>query len=208
MKLSHPFVTFLTATAITACSGTSGDSDTGSDSSIPQGEEDFVPPPSDDGSGNQPSGATDTTCQDAEDCAYWYCECADGAIVNTANCTNGFCLDAKSTCPAACEYFEHGAWSGRVGGGPTDDTTPPPTNTCGTQGSTSETCWSCVEAECCDVSAACYDNPECLNYWDCVVLCAPGDVDCTYDCDTSYPGGAFGFDELASCLENYCSLDC
>ena len=192
--------------AIPACSG--GGSSSDSDPTIPQGDEDFVPPSSDNGSG-EPSGATTTVCEDVDDCAYWFCECSDGAIVNTANCTNNFCLDAPSTCPSACEYFDHGDWSGRVGGGPNPAPDPDPNpSSCGTQGGTSDVCWSCVESECCGESAACYDNPDCLDYWDCRYFCDPSDQDCIYQCDEQYPLGVFDYEDLESCLLGSCSQDC
>lgn len=200
----------ISSLAAISCSGSSETADSSAPST--PGDEDFVPPPSDDGSGQRPDGATTVRCNGSADCAYWYCECADGAVVNTANCTNGFCLDAETTCPEACEYFDHGDWNGRVGGGPGEptpnpDPEPNPSN-CGSQGSTPDTCWSCIEAECCDESAACYSNPDCLDYWDCVIDCGVGNPNCELDCGEIYPFGVGDYDDLVFCGQNYCSPEC
>jgi hypothetical protein len=37
--------------------------------------------------------------------------------VNARNCNNGYCMDAKSTCPNACTAFGF-TWAGTAGGGP------------------------------------------------------------------------------------------
>ncbi len=206
-------VAILAAASLSAisCSDSSAPGDS-SDPSIPVGDEDFVPPPSDDGSGQPPDGATTVSCQSSAGCAYWYCECADGAVVNTANCTNGFCLDAETTCPEACEFFDHGDWNGRVGGGPeqpTPNPDPPPNpSSCGSQGSTPDGCWSCIEAECCSESAACYDNPDCLGYWDCFIDCGLGDPNCESECGEFYPFGVDDYYDLVYCGEANCSFDC
>src|SRR5688572_3034340 len=100
-----------TLLAAAACGG--GGDDLG------PGEQDFTPPPDTEGDGtSQPAGATDTTCSAAEDCGYWFCACADGAVVNSAACTNGWCMGAAAACPEACAHFDHGDWTGEAGGGP------------------------------------------------------------------------------------------
>ncbi len=187
----------------TACSG--GNSGDGG------GNESYTPPATSDGTGQRPSGATEIRCEVAEDCGFWYCECQDGAIVNSANCTNGYCLDAPSSCPSACEAFDHGNWSGSATGGPSVPTPtpdPPPTSSCGDQGSTSEQCWSCIESECCGESAACYGNPDCLDYWDCLYDCGFGDPSCESYCGDLHPFGVTDYDNLAYCADSYCTADC
>lgn len=170
------------------------------------GEEDYTPPPVDDGSG-VPPGATETTCQQVEDCGYWFCECDDGFVVNAANCQNGYCLDPQSTCPDACGFFDHGEWTGNYGGGPTAPTDPP-IEDCGTLGSNDPECDACSKASCCQEMAACDDNISCLNYWDCVVFCPPGDLFCQDDCALDYPDGVFDFEDLQACLNDSCQSEC
>jgi hypothetical protein len=202
-KLSSLVCTSLLALSTFACSGGGGKN---SNDRIPPGEEDFTPPPTNNGEG-RPSGATTFTCEVAEDCGYWHCRCDDGFVVNTANCTNGYCLDASSTCPEACEYFDHGGWTGEYGGGPRqpDD---PPNSECGQQEGTNDTCWSCVEDECCGESAACYDNPQCLGYWDCIVDCAPDDFSCESICADLYSEGVNDFYTVRECLNSRCDVEC
>ena len=208
MKAISLLAPSLLAILLVACSG--GDDTTTGGSSVPPGDEDFTPPPTDNG-GGRPSGATNVTCQSGSDCAYWFCRCDDGSVVNSADCSNGFCMDAPSACPGACEYFNHGGWTGEAGGGPVPpqpDPGPGPSAQCGNQGSTDSVCWSCVESQCCSESAACYDNAECLGYWDCVADCGIGAPGCESQCGSIYPGGENDYYQLESCLVSDCSLEC
>jgi len=184
---------------------TAGDGD-GDGNSVPPGDQVFTPDPSDTGSG-KPAGATDFTCDAVAECDYWYCRCEDGFVVNAANCKNGYCMDAASSCPSACEYFEHGSWTGEAGGGPKEPTPTPTPSECGEQGSTNDTCWSCVEDECCGDSAACYDNPDCLDYWDCLYGCGFGFA-CEDSCRSLYPDGVYDYENLSQCVDFQCSQDC
>ena len=104
-----------------ACSGGSGETTTrgtGSGADKPNGGT-LNPPPVDDGTG-KPSNATSFTCNVAEDCGNWFCECSDGFVVNSAFCMNGYCLDASGACADACttSLWDHGTWTGFAGGGP------------------------------------------------------------------------------------------
>jgi hypothetical protein len=69
----------------------------------------------------KPTGATTVTCNVADDCGYWFCDCkqpsGDVMPVNARNCKNGFCMDAASSCPDACSAFGY-TWMGTAGGGP------------------------------------------------------------------------------------------
>jgi hypothetical protein len=100
----------LSFAVLAACGG-------GDDDSVGPGSQSFDPPSEQQGSG-KPSDATTVTCTQAEDCGYWYCRCEDGAIVNSALCVNGYCMGAQTACPRACDYFNHGPWTGEAGGGP------------------------------------------------------------------------------------------
>jgi hypothetical protein len=165
------------------------------------GDQTFTPPSEQTG-GGRPSGATEETCVAADDCSYWYCRCGDGAIVNSALCVNGYCMDAASACPDACEYFGHGAWTGEAGGGPGSTT-----GTCGGLGSSGAACDACFRDACCEEGEACGAQPSCLDYWDCAVPCG-GDAGCRAECDARYPAGAAPYRALESCLVASCSEAC
>lgn len=180
-----------------ACGGDDGPSGPGGQS--------YTPPPSNQGDGQtRPPGATSFTCGAADDCAYWYCECADGFVVNSAQCVNGYCMDAASACPEACSYFQHGEWTGAAGGGPGSQ---PPTDSCGGLGSSDPVCDACGKESCCSESAACGDSPACLDYWDCAVACG-GDAGCRAGCDAVYPDGISTYEALESCLVGACRAEC
>ena len=85
-----------------------------------------------------PSTAAPTgkSCASADDCALWYCNCNDGAVVNSRLCHNGSCQGPKAHCESACNAFNHKGWSGSAGGG--DDSsasTPKPPKDNGPAGS-------------------------------------------------------------------------
>lgn len=181
-----------------ACGGDDGPSGPGSQS--------YTPSPTSQGDGKtRPEGATTYTCNSAEDCGYWYCECADGFVVNSALCVNQYCMDAASACPSACTYFQHGDWTGAAGGGP--GTTPPPDNTCGGIGSSDPVCNACGNENCCSEAEACGGSAACLDYWDCAVPCG-GDPSCRAQCDELYPAGIYRYEALESCLVGSCSSEC
>jgi len=168
---------------------------------IGPGSENNDRPPINDGTG-MPDNTTGETCTSSSDCAYWYCECTDGAVVNSVNCTNGYCLDASGACPGSCEVFGHGAWTGSAGGGPVDNDPP----TCSI-GSASSACETCYEDNCCAEGNACAANTSCLDYWDCALLCE-GDAFCRSDCDAIYPDGRYDYEDLEGCLQSACYDEC
>ncbi len=197
LRKTIPLVSLLLV-SLASCSGGGGEGDT-----IGAGGQDYVPDSTDNG-GGRPDNATNVTCSSAQaDCAYWFCRCEDGAVVNSANCVNGFCLDAQASCPDACSYFDHGDWTGAAGGGPTQE---PPGPNCGSQGGSLE-CQQCSETECCSQSASCTDNPECLNLWDCVVDCR-GDGGCVSNCEDQHFSGVDDFYSYTSCLDSNCLDEC
>ena len=181
---------------LAACGGDGDSSDPG------PGSQSYTPPPEMSGSGT-PGGATSYACSKAEDCGYWFCRCEDGAVVNSALCVNSFCMNAASACPRACEYFNHGAWTGEAGGGPGGTTT----QTCGGLGSDLVACDSCMRDECCSEATACGNSQSCLKYWDCVLLC-DGDPGCKASCEDLYPGGAGPYEGLRDCLLDNCYSQC
>src|SRR5690349_6862082 len=105
------FVRVLAVTLL-ACGGNSDHHH----SNIGSGTQSYSPPTTNNG-GGKPTNATNATCGSADDCAWWYCECSDGAVVNSRTCTNGYCLAADGTCPGGCASFNHGSWTGNYGGG-------------------------------------------------------------------------------------------
>jgi hypothetical protein len=189
-----PFV--LLFLGLAACGGG------GDDAPDHPGDQDFTPPPTDDGTG-MPPGATSFTCDVGEDCDFWFCQCADGAVVNSAFCVNGYCMDAASACPDACAFFDHGNWTGAAGGGP--GTSQP--LECGGLGSDTPSCDDCFHDQCCDQGETCGESQACLDYWDCAVACG-GDPDCRAECDVLYPDGADAYGELEACVVGECSAAC
>ncbi len=179
---------------VAACSG--------DDDPIGPGGQSYDPPTEQTG-GGKPSDATSVTCAQADDCNYWYCQCADGAVVNSALCVNGYCMGAQSACPRACDAFDHGAWTGAAGGGPTSM----PPQTCGGLGSQNPACESCMKQDCCDEAASCGNSSSCFPYWDCVIACN-GDSFCESQCEDDYPAGVGSFEGLRDCLLDNCYSEC
>lgn len=70
---------------------------------------------------SKPSGATNVSCEVADDCGYWFCDCKDSSgrvsPVNSRSCKNGWCMDAATSCPSACSAFGK-TWTGTADGGP------------------------------------------------------------------------------------------
>lgn len=119
-----------TTSSSSSSSGSSGSSGSGKGKGTSQDQDDNEPgstssssssSSSSSGGSSKPSGATNVTCQSEEDCGYWFCDCKDSSgdvsPVNSANCTNGYCLDAAASCPDACAAFGK-TWTGTAGGGP------------------------------------------------------------------------------------------
>ena len=129
MKATTGIVASLFITIVVcACSGSATGTGTGSsgssgaapDSSVSKGGE-TAP----DGTGTPATSApTGKSCSRADDCGYYFCQCSDGAIVNSRLCSQGSCQGAAAHCGSACTVFKHGSWTGVFGGG---DTTTPPT---------------------------------------------------------------------------------
>lgn len=165
------------------------------------GKENYQPPTQMMGSG-MPSGATQYRCTAAADCSYWFCRCDDGAVVNSALCENGYCMDAASSCPAACQYFQHGGWTGDAGGGPGMTS-----STCGGLGSKTPACDSCMHESCCGEATECGQAASCLSYWDCVLPCGD-DASCRDSCDAMNPGGKGPYEGLHGCLVDHCLSAC
>lgn len=122
--ISGIIASLFVAAVVCACSGTSTGTSTGStpDSTVAKGKE-TAP----DGTGTPSTPApTGKSCGSADDCAYYFCKCSDGAIVNSRLCSQSTCQGAAAHCGSACTVFKHGAWTGVFGGG---DSTSTPTPT-------------------------------------------------------------------------------
>ena len=187
-------ISIVVCVALAACGG---------DEDVGPGSQSYDPPAEQQGSG-KPTDATSVTCQQADDCGYWFCRCEDGAVVNSALCVNGFCMGAASACPRACDAFHHGAWTGEAGGGPSQN--PPPAS-CGGLGSQIVACDTCMKSQCCSEASACGNSSTCLHYWDCAIAC-DGDPSCKASCDNQYPGGRVPYEGLRDCLLDNCYSQC
>lgn len=198
---TFPYLAVLAFVVWAACGGSDGPSG--------PGDQTYMPPAGGSGSAVDPGDATSVTCHGLNDCDYWFCECADGAVVNSALCQNGYCMGAKSACPDACHYFNHGDWTGHAGGGPDQGGhgSGSNMNTCGTLGSSNSTCNACVHDSCCSQDAACSASGSCVDYWNCAITCQ-GDSACLDVCDEDYPAGRSGYQALEGCIYDSCSSDC
>ncbi|HEY4181815.1 MAG TPA: hypothetical protein VGM90_33460 [Kofleriaceae bacterium] len=185
---------------LAACGG--GDDGGGSGA----GSQTYVPP-----AGGSPAPVTDRTsetCSGLDDCDYWFCECADGGVVNSSLCQNGFCMGAMSACPSACAAFNHGAWTGHAGGGPQTGGHGSGSGsgaTCGNLPSAGASCDACVKGNCCAAATSC--DGACRSYWDCVGGCN-GDNDCLDACDAGNPDGRDAAQNLTACAQDSCNSEC
>lgn len=209
------------AVTVAACGG----GDQGNQGSITTPGKDTYQPPTTGATGTgKPAHATDVTCSSANACGNWYCACKDGAIVNSANCTNGYCLDQTVACPDACSWFKHGAWTGDYGGGPK----PPSSSSTGGGGtggssgnggttnstgsgqqcSTNATpCGACLAKNCCDLSNSCSKTQDCSEYIQCTGNCAH-DETCLDGCAQAYPSGADVGRDFYNCGDASCPGEC
>ncbi|MBS1122650.1 MAG: hypothetical protein H6Q90_4878 [Deltaproteobacteria bacterium] len=187
------FVPLFTFLLVAACSDGGSTIGPGPQTHVPT----TPPPPS--------SPTTSVTCSASDPCDFWFCQCADDAVVNSAFCNQGLCSEASAICPEACTAFGHGAWTGVAGGGPGQ---PPQPSSCGGLGSSTQSCDTCFEAQCCTEGKACGDDPSCLDHWDCVVGCN-GDGGCRAACDdTADPTGRAHYEALEACLLSDCGDVC
>jgi hypothetical protein len=205
------------AVAVAACGGGGdggggGGNGGGGDNPVTTpGKETYTPPTNSTPGGGKPEHATSVTCSTADDCGYWYCRCQDGAIVNSANCTNGYCLDQTVACPNGCSAFKHGTWTGDYGGGPSTQSTSSSSSSGGSGGdqcgTTDTTCGLCLRQSCCAESLACYKSSACQSYLDCIATCA-GDTDCLFACESANPDGASNGTALEDCGKANCPSEC
>lgn len=188
----------------------------GGGGSSPGGPTGTSPDASNPGTSNPPTSQPDTTstdttstatgpsCGTSADCDYWYCECSNGSVVNSRTCDNGHCQSADDTCPVACADLG-ATFVGVIDPsnvGPTD-----PTDTCGGfTFSNNASCGSCYHDACCDEGTACADDADCLQYWDCAVLCRDGA--CLDGCTDLYPWGAAPYQDFQFCLLDNCKSAC
>jgi hypothetical protein len=134
----------------------------GASTSVPKGDE--TAPDAPKGTGGASNGKS---CSLADDCAYYYCKCDDGAIVNSRSCVQGACQQPSAHCSSACAAFKHGSWTGAAGGGdnaPSSAPSSPPSGG-GTTGGGGQ-CTS--KTECSPFACGCTDGSrisvrECYN---------------------------------------------
>lgn len=190
---------------LAACGGDDGGGGIGA------GSQTYTPPSGGGGSGGGSSAPvsdrTSVTCSGLDDCDYWFCECADGGVVNSSLCQQGYCMGAMSACPQACEYFHHGAWTGHAGGGPQThgNGSGGGGGSCGNLPSAGSSCDACVKDSCCSEASSC--NGSCRSYWSCVGSCN-GDYECLDECDADNPDGRDDASDLISCAQNNCYSEC
>ena len=172
-------------TLLTACGTRRGgggggrDDDDDDDDTAEAGDDD------DDDDDDEVADGTGESCEDLEDCAYWFCQCEDGGPVNGSLCRNGSCLDDSAACPPACADFGYGRWTGTLGGGPDDD----------------GGCECDYEPDWCE----CDCDPDCADE----ELCGCDETwECDCDCDPDCEGGACDCDWEIGVCECDCDPDC
>jgi hypothetical protein len=138
---------FASLVVLCACSGSSSSGD-GDGGTVAKGTQ-TAPDNSTTPTTTQPTGKT---CGAADDCAYWYCQCNDGAVVNSRLCSQSTCQGPKAHCPSACTTFSHGGWSGSAGGGDA-----PSTSSGADSGTTSPGACS-DKSQCATFSCGCTDG--------------------------------------------------
>lgn len=174
------------------------------DQTIPSGSQTYTPGTSGTGGGTGGStagtgGSSSTTgpavtsvaCATSADCAYWYCRCNDGMVVNAAYCYQRFCAEASGICPDACATFNHGAWTGAYNGGPTTTGgTGGSTGTGGSSGTGGGSSGGCTQSsDCTPWDCVCHDGTiissrTCTNH-----VCEGETATCTVACSDNggYP---------------------
>jgi hypothetical protein len=95
------------------------------------------------------------TCNVAEDCPYWFCECASGPPLNSRPCVNNVCLDGAQSCGDACAGFDS-CWLGTSGGGFPQGSHNGPNTCSGTGGGSAGS--SCAET---DLGKGCTVGSDC-----------------------------------------------
>lgn len=81
----------------------------------------------------------------------------------------------------------HDAEAGAVPDGGTPDADAGPVNVCGLPDSNNKSCASCIHAsECCAISTACANTPNCVKGLDCVKHCVV-DLGCISQCRIDFP---------------------
>lgn len=114
MRFAVACFTLSIALGLVACSGgnstgSGGDDGDGGSSSGSSGS-------SGSSSSSSPTEPLGPSCQKAEDCPNWFCECSDGKPVNARTCNDNHCASAADSCPRACGAFG-ATWTGSATGG-------------------------------------------------------------------------------------------
>jgi hypothetical protein len=172
---------FLGGCSITAERGSSSGSSTSTSPDVPPGSETVQDTPTSAGTGGAANGKT---CSRAEDCGYYYCKCADGAVVNSRACVQGSCQLPSAHCSSACAAFRHGAWSGVAGGG--DGVGPSGTSTTGGTSGRGGQCTS--KSQCSSYGCGCTDGAR-INVRECYNgTCTDPETGCQAACQDSGRG--------------------
>ena len=69
-------------------------------------------------------------------------------------------------------------------------------------------CELCLSQQCEQQFEACFGNPLCTMFIDCVRACAPGDMTCTMKCGTDFAGGVNQATQLRDCSQIGCANVC
>ncbi len=173
MRFGFGFALAVTLAGVSGCSSSSdGGSGGGGNGGNGGGD-----PGATNGAGGGASNATSVTCGTMKDCAYWYCRCADGAVVNSADCSNGYCSSASVACPKACTAFQHGSWSGEATGGPSK------TDRAGSDGGGGGGGGTCSRSQdCASIACTCADDSV-VNTQSCTNgTCDPASIACVDAC--------------------------
>lgn len=69
-----------------------------------------------------------------------------------------------------------------------------------------DACETCLYTSCCSQLTACADNPQCLDFNDCVASCT--DTACYDSCGSTYPTGRYYYESYFDCYDAYCPSQC
>lgn len=73
-------------------------------------------------------------------------------------------------------------------------------------------CDGCMQNHCCTADNACVSDNDCINFLSCGNNCAGGDASdiqtCVNQCANTYPKGVQLFQNIVTCMQQYCANDC
>jgi hypothetical protein len=69
-------------------------------------------------------------------------------------------------------------------------------------------CTECLLEDCDDEMNACFGEPDCWSLYECLIECAPIDLECNDACYDTYPNGIGPLQDVLECAEDECDQVC